>query len=379
MQRRGHDVHILTRKLPEHRSDQEVIQGVREWRYDVDPGNNFSFIRSTLSNCKQLFKKLEKQYSFDCVNFHQPFSAYAVIDLPEIRKVRKVYTCHSLSFDEFRSRNPKPGLSLRRITYFLNIQARKYIESKALDGSDNITVLSRFTQEKLWDAYKISPEKIVIIPGGVDLERFSPAVDKNEIKDRLNIPEGKIILLTVRDLEPRMGLENLVHAVKKVIPAMPEIYLVIGGRGPLKDDLISLSQRLGIEDYIGFAGFIPEKELPDYYRMSDMFILPTKELEGFGLITLEAMASGVPVLGTPVGGTKEILGRFNPDFLFADTEPDSMADLIVKNCMKINESPEDWRRISGQCREFVEDNYSWDKNVDLLEKMFAKSLKGEES
>ncbi len=375
LQKKGHNVHILTRKLPEHNSDQEVIQGVREWRYDIDPSNSLSFIRSTLSNCKDLFENLEKKYSFDCVNFHQPFSAYAVMHSPEIRKVRKVYTCHSLSFEEFRSRNPRPEFDLRRIIYCLNIQARKYIERKILNESDSIVVLSRFTQGKLWDAYRIPPEKVLIIPGGVDLEKFFPAIDKPEIRRRLSIPDGKIILLTVRDLEPRMGLENLVYAMKSVIQVMPDIYLVIGGRGPLKNDLVSLSRRLGIEDYIGFAGFIPEKELPDYYRMSDIFILPTKELEGFGLITLEAMASGVPVLGTPVGGTKEILGQFNRDFLFTDTEPDSMADLIIEKCRKILEDPGYWQRISDQCRKFVENNYSWDKNVDLLEKLFTTCLK----
>lgn len=372
LQNRGHSVHILTRKLPEHNSNREVIQGVREWRYDIDQRNSLSFIRSTLLTCKKLFESLQDHYSFDCINFHQPFSARGVIWSPASRKVRKIYTCHSLSFEEFRSRNPRPKGIIERLPYSFNVQARKLIEKKALNASDRIAVLSRFTQERLWSAYRIPSAKVVIIPGGVDLQRFYPGADKGEIRRRLNVPEEKMILFTVRDLEPRMGLENLIYAVREVIRAVPDSYLVLGGQGPLKDQLISLSQELGVENYISFVGFIPEQGLPDYYRMADVFILPTAELEGFGLTTLEALASGVPVLGTPVGGTVEILGKLDTRYLFEDTRPDSMASLIIETCQQLRNNPPLWQDTSARCRAFVEAHYSWERNVDQLEDLLRQ-------
>ena len=168
----------------------------------------------------------------------------------------------------------------------------------------------------------------------------------------------------------RMGLENLIMAIQKVIKNTPDIYLILGGEGPLKNDLVVLAQKLGVENYIRFAGFIPEEELVKYYQMADIFVLPTRELEGFGLVTLEAMACGEPVLGTPVGGTKEILGKFDPDFLFEDTSPDAMAKLILGKYRLINDNPEKWNDLSKRCRNFVEENYSWEKNIDSLEKIF---------
>ncbi len=371
---REHDVYILTRKLQDHKSNQEVTQGVREWRYDVDQRNALSFIKSTLLNCRRLFESLQNQYSFDCINFHQPFSARGVIRSPASKKVRKIYTCHSLSFEEFQSRNPRPKNIIKRLPYSFNIQARKLIEKKVLNACDRIAVLSRFTQEKLWSAYRIPSEKVVIIPGGVDLERFYPAVDKVRIRRHLNIPEEKMILLTVRDLEPRMGLENLICAFKEVINVVPDGYLVLGGQGPLKNHLISLSQELGVEDYIRFVGFIPEEELPDYYRMADVFVLPTMELEGFGLITLEALASGLPVLGTPVGGTVEILGKLDSRYLFKDTTPESMASLIIETCQQFRSNPQLWQDVSARCRAFVQAHYSWERNVDRLENLLLQSL-----
>ncbi|MEA3415332.1 MAG: glycosyltransferase family 4 protein [Thermodesulfobacteriota bacterium] len=372
LQNREHNVHIMSRKLPEHESDHQVIQGVNEWRYDVDQSSAFSFIKSTLLNCKKLFESLQNQYSFGCIDFHQPFSALGVIQSPLSKKIIKVYTCHSLSFEEFQSRNPKPKGVARRIPYFLNIQARRFIERRGLNESDRIAVLSRFTKERLQRVYKVPAEKITIIAGGVDLERFYPATDRTKIRQHFNIPQEKMILFTVRNLVSRMGLENLIYAVREVVKAVPDVYLVLGGDGPLKNDLILLTKELGIENHVKFAGFIPEAELHGYYRMADIFVLPTMELEGFGLVTLEALACGIPVLGTPVGGTVEILSRFNPRYLFKDTSSEALAELITKTCREFKDKPKLWQDVSSQCRLFVEQNYSWEKNVDFLEKLIAR-------
>lgn len=377
LQKKGHDVHILTRKLPRHVSNHQVIQGINEWRYDVDDNNSLSYLKSTAINCRKLFESLQSQYSFDSINFHQPFSAFGVIQSPLCEKAAKIYTCHSLAFEEFQSRNPRPRSVTGHIPYFMNIEARKFMERRALNRSDRIIVLSRFTRDKLRRAYKIPDDKIVIIPGGVDLERFYPATDRTGIREQLNIPEKKTILLTVRNLVSRMGLENLLHAMRAVIRAVPDVYLVVGGDGLLKNNLILLTRELGIENHIKFVGFIPEAKLPDYYRATDVFILPTLELEGFGLITLEALASGVPVLGTPVGGTVEILSSLDSKYLFKDTGSESMAELIIQTCREFKDNPTLRWEVSSRCRVFVEENYSWEKNVSALETMIAQMVSGE--
>ena len=367
---RGHKVHILSRE-EQFNEGYAKIEDVQEWKYAVNMCNLFLFLKSTILNSRKIFKSISERYSFDVINFHQPFSAFAVIRSPASKGIRKIYTCHSFSFEEFRSRNTQQKGLAGRVLYFLNIRVRKFIERKVLNKSDQIIVLSRFTKEKLQHVYKTSAEKITIIPGGVDLKRFYPAADRTKIKQRLNIPQEKMILFTVRNLVPRMGLENLIYAVKEVVKTVPDIYLVLGGDGPLKDNIISLAKELGIGDHVTFAGFIPEVELPDYYRMADIFILPTLELEGFGLVTLEALASGVPVLGTPVGGTAEILSRLDSKYLFKDTRPESMAELIIKTCQEFKDNPELWQDVSYQCRLFVEKHYFWEKNAKSLENLFA--------
>jgi glycosyltransferase involved in cell wall biosynthesis len=171
-----------------------------------------------------------------------------------------------------------------------------------------------------------------------------------------------------------MGLENLLGAIALLKNRIPDVYLVIGGDGPLKDALVRLSKERGITNNIRFDGYIPDNQLPDYYSAADAFVLPTKELEGFGLITLEALASGTPVFGTPVGGTIEILSRLDKNFLFDDTDAESICASIQHYHSDIKRNPEIVIKMTKACRSFVERNYSWETNVNSIESIFRNSI-----
>lgn len=372
---RGHHVHILTRRLKNHSADEAVIQGVHEWRYPVNQNSAASFFESTLRNGKRLFENLHDTYCFDCINFHQPFSAFAALRSDACKKIRKVYTCHSLSFEEYVSRNARPRSLARRMIYLLNRTLRKWLEKQVLNKSDLIVVLSQYTRDKISNIHNIPIEKIAVIPGGIDLVRFHPAADKTAVRDRLELPREKMILLTVRDLEPRMGIENLIRAMPDIAKSIPDIHLIIGGRGPLKDHLVTLSNRLHLDRHIQFVGFIPEDDLPAYYQSSDIFVLPTIELEGFGLVTLEALASGIPVLGTPVGGTQEILSRFDRKFLFKDSSAESISRSIIERCREYRDQQNKWQSDSLRCRHFAEEYYSWKVNINAIERLFGKDAR----
>jgi glycosyltransferase involved in cell wall biosynthesis len=165
-----------------------------EWRYRVNQDNAVSFFTSTLRNGKRLFETLSKAINFDCINFHQPFSAFAVIRSDSCKKIRKVYTCHSLAFEEYASRNVKPNSFAKKIVHSLHLASRKWIEKKVLNQSDLIVVLSRYTRDKLLNIYGVPDGKIAVIPGGIDLARFHPPADKRVIREKLHLPQDKTIL-----------------------------------------------------------------------------------------------------------------------------------------------------------------------------------------
>lgn len=372
--KRNHHIHVLTRKLPEHPQNDETIAGVREWRYRVDQASNLRFFLSTLAYGLQRFEELQKLFAFDCINGHQPFSAWAALRSPIARDIPFVYTCHSLSFEEFITRQKRPDDLRGRMLYAFNISLRKWIEKRVLRASRRVIVLSEFTRDKLIDIYGLPEEKIAIIPGGVDIERFRPLDNRQEGRKRLGLPVDHSLLFTVRNLVPRMGLENLIAAMQDIVRAIPNVLLVIGGTGPLKEKLLDQSRSLGLEDHIRFVGFIPEEDLPTFFGAADAFILPTVALEGFGLVTVEALACGTPALGTPIGGTREILHRFDPAFLFSDTSPAALAELIIELLRKFRNKPELATHLSLKCRQFVEEHYAWEKNIIRTERLFAEEI-----
>ena len=372
--KKGHTIRILTRKLPSHKADVENIGEVEEHRYSFQEKLSPFFFKSIMSDCRKTFRSLEEYFPFDIINFHQPFSAIGVLSLTGGRRVPYVYTCHSLSFEEYVSRSSFPGNPLKWMLHHLQISVRKSIEQTVLKKSDQIVVLSEYTREKLERTYGVTPSKVRVIPGGVDLERFRPSTDKAQIRARMDLPQDKVVLFTVRNLVPRMGLENLISAFKIVHNGSREVLLVIGGEGPLEKALKNKVNQCGLENSVQFAGYIPDEDLPSYYQMADLFILPTAELEGFGLVTVEALASGLPVVGTPVGGTKEILTKLGPDYLFDDSTPQSIADGILKalNGWATNQGA--YKNIAKTCRKVAEEHYSWDNHVSKLEALFYSML-----
>jgi len=369
---RGHEVHILTRRLPGHDSDMAVIRGVREWRFDFPGLTLRPFLKSTFFDCRHLFCNLQKKFSFNILNFHQPYTALGVLFSKEARGIPKVYTCHSMSFEEFASRSSSPQNTKELVSYRLQLFGRKLTEKALLGKSNRIVVLSEYTRDKILREYGLTESKIEIIPGAVNLSRFRVPENKSTIRRRIGIPENCFVLLTIRNLVPRMGLENLIMALKLVVEQRKDILLTLGGEGPLAEKLQEMARDAGVDDFVRFTGFIPEKELPSYYQMGDLFILPTKDLEGFGMVTVEALASALPVLGTPVGGTKEILTHLGPEFLFADSNPVSMADLILKTIKRWDKDPKGYNEISQKCRHIAEHYYSWEAHIDRLEGLFQQ-------
>ena len=146
----------------------------------------------------------------------------------------------------------------------------------------------------------------------MDLNEFhplKPEENKDEIGERLNLKKNRPLILTVRRLEKRMGLENLIMAVEILLKKYPEkvFQLVIVGKGSLKQQLEKMISEKSLSNIIKLKGLVPRESLPLYFRVADLFVLPTTAIEGFGLVTAESFASGLPVMGTPVGATKELL------------------------------------------------------------------------
>ncbi|MCX7982779.1 MAG: glycosyltransferase family 4 protein [Syntrophales bacterium] len=369
---RGHQVYVLTRLLPEHESKSKVIGKVHEWRYSVDYKNAITLLFSTRVNAPFVLSQLLQEGVFNVVNGHQPFTSWAFLCTPFAQKMPFIYTCHSLAFEEFLSRNPQPVQLVKMLLYRLKMIALRRMEKDVLMRSHHIITLSEYTQKKLQAAHNISEHKINIIPGGVDTDRFRPLSDRYETRRNLGLPLDRPVIITVRNLVSRMGLENLIAATGEIKKAFPEFSLIIGGTGPLKDTLEEMVTRLNLSKHVSFLGFIPEDKLPLYLGAADYFILPTINLEGFGLVTVEALACGTPVLGTSIGGTVEILTPLDERLLIPSPASESIAAAIIDHMRLWTRDQTAYLKLRERCRHYVEERYSWEVNIEKTEELFFR-------
>ncbi len=361
---KGHAVDVITRQWKPEQPTEEQWGRINIYRYTVDdraPG------RSTFKNSTKVFEQLAAKTKYDIINLHNPLPCFGAAHSKALGDTPRVYTFHSPWDKEYAIKTRSNRSFLRNF----HIALRRQIERNVLGRCSRAIVLSQYMEDQLRSTHKNLSIGVAQCPGGADIHTFRPTDDRIHIRSRLKMPQDKTVLLTVRGLTPRTGVENLIKAMAGVVRENKDVHLVIGGGGILKEGLQRLTEELGLNNYISFVGFIKEDELVSYYQAADYFILPTKDLEGFGLVTTEALSCGLPVLATPVGGTMEILNRLDKSLLFKDTSPEAMATLILKYA-QVKGSV--WDALSCQCRVFIENNYTWEDSVEKTEQAFSSLI-----
>ena len=219
---------------------------------------------------------------------------------------------------------------VKRLHHLVSSRLTERVEHRCLQRSDCITSDSEFTRLALGRIHgKEISKRVQVIPGWVDLARFRIVADRERLKIALGWPSNVPVFFCLRRLVPRMGLDRLLYAAREVKSVGLHFRLVIGGGGPLRRQLERLASELDLSREVRFVGFVPESDLPKMYAAADAFVLPTADLECFGLIALEALACGRPVLATPVAAIPEIIRQIEPRWLATDELARSIAELLV--------------------------------------------------
>jgi glycosyltransferase involved in cell wall biosynthesis len=163
-----------------------------------------------------------------------------------------------------------------------------------------------------------------------------------------------------------MGLEELLYALAG-LRASRDVRLALVGRGELEAELRRLSVALGLGDSVQFVGSVTDDALRDWYRAADLFVLPTLAEEGFGMVTAEALSTGTPVVGTPVGATPELLEPLDPRFVSEGTDPAALAAAIDRG---LDLATDD---VRGRCRAYACTSLSWNAVIGKWEEALAEA------
>lgn len=257
--------------------------GFSVYFYKGEPVLDWDSLKSIYDFNLALVKTSEKE-KFDVVHVNDWMTVPAGIMLKE-RGIPFVFHIHSTEYDRTNN-NPRSWVV--------------EMERMGAEKADTVVANSYRTKQQLVDVYGISPDKIEVVYNGINIEKF-----KRTLRRSIKKPGGDVVLFVGR-LTVQKGLWHLLHTARQVIDKKPKTKFVIVGSGGDMKHLIKTSIHLGIERNIIFTGKISEDELLAAYRLCDVFVMPSVN-EPFGLVALEALAAGKPVILSKTAGVCEVV------------------------------------------------------------------------
>jgi glycosyltransferase involved in cell wall biosynthesis len=243
-------------------------------------------------------------------------------------------------------------------------------QRQALSQAHSIWTISRYSRDRLSQANEIDPKKIQILPCVVDGHVFTPAEKPSELIEKYGLSDRKVLMTVARlwSGDIYKGVDVTIRALPKIASVFAEVKYLAIGRGDDRPRLEQLAQDLGMSDRVVFAGFVPAEALVAHYRVADAYIMPSQE--GFGIVYLEAMACGIPVLAGDEDGSADPL----QDGRLGWRVPHRDADAVAAACIEILQGKD--LRCNGQwLREQTLEKFSRDAlTVKLQELVSEKTI-----
>ena len=350
---KGHELSIFAASA-NSKTTIEKYNNIKVYRYKTNfsvTGGNFSL---------GLLKNPVK-YPTDLIHVHisVPMSDIAGLRCAKKKNVPLVVTHHGDLQEELG------GVIQRICVRFYN----KCLLDKNLSYADVIISPSEcyIDESRFLGRYR---DKIVVIPNGINIDEFDIGHSKEECREKLGLPLEDEIILFLGGLSPHKGPDVLLKAMPKIIKEVPDAKLVLVGSGGMREELEGLCKKIGVKKYVKFAGFVGDtfkKAL--YYRSADVFTLPSTMLEIFGIVNLEAMACGVPIVASKIGGVPDVVKDGENGLLVQPRDSGALADAIIYLLEN-----EDVRERMGKNGRVKVENYSWDKIAEETEKIYEAVL-----
>nr|WP_202458454.1 glycosyltransferase family 4 protein [Streptomyces sp. SID5464] len=239
------------------------------------------------------------------------------------------------------------------------------------DSTDTITYLGEYTRSRIAGA--LSPQaaaRMAQLPPGVDEKTFHPGSGGDEIRARLGLTDRPVVVCVSR-LVRRKGQDTLIRAMPRILAAEPDAVLLIVGGGPYEKDLRRLAHDTGVAASVRFTGPVPWAELPAHYGAGDVFAMPCRtrrgglDVEGLGIVYLEASATGLPVVAGDSGGAPDAVLDGETGWVVRGGSPEEAADRITT----LLADAELRRRMGERGREWVEEKWRWDLLAEHLKNL----------
>ncbi|MCK6500293.1 MAG: glycosyltransferase, partial [Nitrospira sp.] len=325
---RGHGVEVVTVDPTGQLPSSETRGGVRLRRYRGATGHFYRKWRTDNRRARALIREsLESSREPALLIQHHAYLGPAVAGVT----VPILQVFHGPWAEEYRFAARAGGRSVVRrwLDRVIPVLLHR-VERRALDRARRVVVLSDHFRRQLQRWHPgAAAAGIEVVPGGVDFQRFQVPSDRTALRSAWGLDDRAFLFVAMRRLDPRMGLDVLIDAFARVAPEggrRPLLWLT--GKGPAETALGARVRALGLEASVKLLGFVPDADLPRLLGAADATVMPSLDLEGFGLATAESLACGTPVLGSRAGATPELLEPLDPGLLFESGDVEALASKL---------------------------------------------------
>lgn len=341
---RGHEVTVVTTRDDPRAPERERTDGFEVLR--VKP--RMVAMRTPIA---PRIRAALRDLAVDLIHAHlpPPLSAHYAADASEARGLPFVVTYHC------DVELPSPFGTMIEALY------RRSLGASTLRRARKVIVTTRTYAATSRAVWRHSP---AVIPNMVDTERFHPDLHGEGLRERLKIPGRKPVVLLVGRIVPHKGVEHFVEAARY----LPDVPFLVAGEGSSLEAMKRLAASFGVEDRVRFLGRVSQENLPRLYAACDVFVLPSvSRLEAFGIVALEAMASGKPVVVADIPGVREVIEDGREGLLADPVNPQDLAEKI----RALLADPARAREMGRRGREKVLSTFSIAKVTDQIEAVYA--------
>lgn len=246
--------------------------------------------------------------------------------------------------------------------------ARNALRSIA-DGCDVITYLTEYQRARLEPVVN-GRARLERLTPAVDSEAFHPGVDGSGVRRRLGLGDRPVIVCVSR-LVPRKGQDTLVRALPRVRKQVPDAALLLVSGGPHRRRIEQIARGLGVEEHVVMTGSVEWEELPEYFAAGDVFAMPCRtrnfglDVEGLGIVYLEASAIGLPVIAGDSGGAPDAVIEGETGFVVPGRDVETLTDRLVT----LLKDPSLARKMGAAGREWVQSSWTWDSQAARLREL----------
>lgn len=355
----GHEVTVVTYKEG-NVEDFEDDNGVKVYRvnnYMINPNNFIDWIMQLNFNLiSKATELISKEGPFDVIHAHDWLVAYAAKTLKDSFKIPIIATIHATESGRNSGIHDEVQRYINDTEWMLTYEATEVI------------VNSNYMKNELQRLFGLPYEKINVVPNGVNLNLYN-GVERDYDFRRQYVADNEKIILYVGRLVYEKGIQNLIAAMPKVLNGYHDSKLIIAGKGGMIDELRDEVRRLGIENKVYFTGYLKLNQVTKMYKCADVAVFPST-YEPFGVVALEGMLSGTPVVVSDVGGLNEIVQHRENGMKSYAGNPNSIADSILE----LLYNPGLCAEVSRAAKAKVKAQYNWTKIAQDTHFIYQKAI-----